>query len=126
MPGVISHNIAMSLSSKFIPQASRNGNIGSTLPKKKLGILIYPECWQIITTKGTAYNQNNIRHKTDVHPLTCRTNPTKNNVLNMGITLFNKLPEQLKKLETKHRFKNNVKKYLLQNVFYSVNEYLST
>jgi len=43
----------------------------------------------------------------------------------MGITLFNKLPEQLKKLETKHRFKNNVKKYLLQNVFYSVNEYLT-
>jgi len=43
----------------------------------------------------------------------------------MGTTLFNKLPEQLKKLETKHRFKNNVKKYLLQNVFYSVNEYLS-
>ena len=58
--------------------------------------------------------------------LTCRTNLTKNNGLNMGITLFNKLPEQLKKLEAKHRFKNNVKKYLLQNVFYSVNEYLST
>ena len=51
--------------------------------------------------------------------------PNKNNGLNMGITLFNKLPEQLKKLETKHRFKNNVKKYLLQNVFYSVNEYLT-
>jgi hypothetical protein len=68
----------------------------------------------------------NTRHKTDLHPLTCRTNLTKTNGLNMGIILFNKLPEQLKKAETKHRFKNNVKKYLLQNVFYSVNEYLST
>jgi hypothetical protein len=42
----------------------------------------------------------------------------------MSITLYNKLPEQLKKVEPKYRFKNNVKKYLLQNVFYSVNEYL--
>jgi hypothetical protein len=44
----------------------------------------------------------------------------------MGTTLYNKLLEQLKKVEPKHRFKNKVKNYLLQNVFYSVNEYLST
>jgi hypothetical protein len=43
----------------------------------------------------------------------------------MDIILYNKLPEQLKKVEPKYRFKNKVKKYLLQNVFYSVNEYLS-
>jgi hypothetical protein len=67
----------------------------------------------------------NTRHKIDLHPLICRTNLTKNNGLYMGITLYNKLQEQLKKLEPKYRFKNNVKKYLLQNVFYSVNEYLS-
>jgi hypothetical protein len=29
-------------------------------------------------------------------------------------------------MQSSVRFKNNVKKYLLQNVFYSVNEYLST
>jgi hypothetical protein len=40
--------------------------------------------------------------------------------------IYNKLPEQLKNVEPKYRFKNNVKIYLLQNVFYSVNEYLST
>jgi len=35
-------------------------------------------------------HDHNTRHKTDLHPLTCRTNLTKNNGLNMGITLFNK------------------------------------
>jgi hypothetical protein len=34
------------------------------------------------------------------------------------------LPQQLKKLETKHKFKKEVKKYLLQNAFYSVHEFL--
>jgi hypothetical protein len=58
--------------------------------------------------------------------LICRTNLTKNNGLNMGKILYNKLPEELKKVEHKYRFKSKVKKYLLQNVFYSVNEYLST
>jgi hypothetical protein len=33
-------------------------------------------------------------------------------------------PQNIKKLDTKHIFKNKVKKFLLQNVFYSVDEYL--
>ena len=66
----------------------------------------------------------NTRHKTDLHPLTCRTNLTKNNGLNMGIILYNRLPQNIKKLDTKHIFKNSVKKFLLQHVFYSVDEYL--
>ena len=104
---------------------------------RTLGIFLLPcvyisemVCWIKYYQGKLEFNSDvhdhNTRHKTDLHPLTCRTNLTKNNSLNMGITLFNKLPEQLKKLETKHRFKNNVKKYLLQNVFYSLNEYLST
>ena len=41
----------------------------------------------------------------------------------MGIALYNKLPQNLKKLDMKHTFKNK-KKFLLQNVYYSVDEYL--
>jgi hypothetical protein len=59
-------------------------------------------------------------HKTDLHPLTCRTNIAKNN----GIVLYNRLPQYTMKLDTKHKFKNGVKKFLLQHVFYSVDEYL--
>jgi hypothetical protein len=64
------------------------------------------------------------RHKTDIHPLTCRTNMAKNNGINMGIMLYNRLPQYIKKLDTKHKFKNSVKKFLLQHVFYWVDEYL--
>jgi hypothetical protein len=32
-------------------------------------------------------HDHNTRRKTDLHPLTCRTNLTKNNGLNMGITI---------------------------------------
>jgi hypothetical protein len=53
-----------------------------------------------------------------------RTNLDTNNGLNMGIALYTKLPQNLKKFDTKHIFKNKTKKLLLQNVFYSVDEYL--
>ena len=66
----------------------------------------------------------NTRHKTDLHPLTRRINLAKNSGLNMGIILYNRLPQNIKKLDTKHIFKNGVKKFLLQHVFYSVDEYL--
>jgi hypothetical protein len=64
------------------------------------------------------------RHKTNLHPLTCRTNIAENNGINMGIVLYNRLPQYIKKLDTKHKFKNGVKKFLLQHVFYSADEYL--
>jgi len=37
----------------------------AALNLKKMEILIYPECWQIITTQGTAYNQNMIIIKSE-------------------------------------------------------------
>jgi len=37
----------------------------------------------------------------------------KNNGVNMGIALYNKLPQNLKKMDVKHTFKNKVKKFLL-------------
>jgi hypothetical protein len=102
---------------------------------KTLGILPLPciyinemVCWIKYYRGKLEFNSDehdyNTRHKTDLHPLICRTNLTKNNGLHMGIILYNKLPEQVQKVEPKYRFKNEVKKYLLQNVFYSVNEYV--
>jgi hypothetical protein len=61
-------------------------------------------------------------HRTDLHLLTCSTNMAKYNGINMGIILYNRLPDNIKKLDMKHKFKNNVKKFL--HVFYSVEEYL--
>jgi hypothetical protein len=56
-------------------------------------------------------NDNDTRHKTDLHLLTCRTNMAKYNGINMGIILYNRLPYYIKKLDMKHKFKNSVKKF---------------
>ena len=45
----------------------------AALNLKKMVILIYPECWKIITTQGTAYNQNMIIIKSE--GLYCSVSP---------------------------------------------------
>lgn len=40
-----------------------------------------------------------MRHKSDLHVRFCRTTLLKDNVANVGIKLYNKMPEKLKKLE---------------------------
>jgi len=83
---------------------------------RTLGILPLPclyiskmVCWIKYYRGKLEYNsdlhEHDTCHKTDLHPLTCRTNLAKNNGLNMGIALYNKLPPNLKKLDTKHIFK---------------------
>jgi hypothetical protein len=70
------------------------------------------------------YNYNT-RHNTDLHTLSCRTNLAKDNGLNLGIKLFNKLPDSIKIVDPKHKFKLGVNKFLFEHVFYSTDEYLT-
>jgi hypothetical protein len=101
---------------------------------KVLGILPLPciyiyemVCWikhdRGKLTSNFDIHKHNTRHKGDLH-LQTRTNLAKSNGRNMGIILFNKLPNYIKKIERKHKFKSSVKQFLLQNTFYSVEEYL--
>jgi len=87
---------------------------------RTLGILPLPciyisemVCWIKFYGGKLEYNsdshEHDTRHKTDLRPLICRTNLAKNNGLNMGIALYNKLPQNLKKLDTKRIFKNKIK-----------------
>ena len=43
----------------------------------------------------------------------------------MGITMYNKLPNYLKKIPEYKKFKKEAKKYFLENPFYSSKEYLT-
>lgn len=43
----------------------------------------------------------------------------------MGIKLFNKLPNHLKQIHNIHKFKKEIKKLLLENVFYDIQEFLN-
>jgi hypothetical protein len=64
-------------------------------------------------------------HKSDLHVQFCSTNLFKNNVANMGIKLYNKLPKKSKEIRKLQKFKRKLKYFLLQNIFYSVDEYMS-
>jgi hypothetical protein len=55
----------------------------------------------------------------------CRIIILRNGVANLGIKLYNKLPNKLKKLEEIQEFKRKLKYFLLQHIFNSVDEYLS-
>ena len=64
-------------------------------------------------------------HKSDLHVQFCRTTLLRNDVANVGTKLYNKLLEKLKKLEKIEEFKRKLKYFLLQHIFFSVDEYLS-
>jgi hypothetical protein len=61
--------------------------------------------------------------KSDLHIQFCRTTLFKNSSANVGIKLYNKLPNTIKRLEKIQEFKRKLKYFLLQHTFYSVNEY---
>ena len=64
-------------------------------------------------------------HRLDFQTQFCRTDIFNNTVNNLGTKLYNKLPNYLKNLENLKLFKKQLKAFLLQQTFYSVDEYLS-
>jgi hypothetical protein len=66
-----------------------------------------------------------MRHRSDFQTKFCRIDIFKKNVNNLGTKLYNKVPNHLKNLEDLKPFKKQLKAFLLQQTFYSVDEYLS-
>jgi uncharacterized membrane protein YukC len=62
--------------------------------------------------------------KSDLHIQFCLTTLFKNSSANVGIKLYNKLPNTIKRLEKIQEFKKRVNYFLLQHIFYSVDEYV--
>ena len=65
------------------------------------------------------------RHRSDFQTQSCRTDSFKKSVINLGTKLYNKLPNYFKNLDNLNPFKKQLKAFLLQQTFYSVDEYLS-
>ena len=57
--------------------------------------------------------------KSDLHTQFCRTTLFKNSSANVGIKLYNKLPNTIKRLDKIQEFKRRLKYFLLQHIFYS-------
>jgi hypothetical protein len=74
--------------------------------------------------QNTEIHNQNTRQKLDLQVKFCRTNVLKKGVVNIGIKLHNKLSSQIREVEKMRTFKNELRSYLLQHTFYSVDEYM--
>jgi len=76
--------------------------------------------------QNLAIHDHKTWYRLDFQTKCCRTDIFKKSVNNLGTKLYNKLPNYLKKLENlKLKKKKQLKVFLLQQIFYSVDEYLS-
>jgi hypothetical protein len=64
--------------------------------------------------------------KSDLQIQFCKTTLFKNRSANVGIKLYNKLPNTIKRLEKIKKFERILKYFLLQHIFYSVDKYMSS
>ena len=71
-------------------------------------------------------HEYNTRKKHDLHIQHCNTVLYQKGVINMGKKLFNKLPIQIKQLDNFKSFKREVKTFLVNNSFYTIDEFLCT
>jgi hypothetical protein len=55
----------------------------------------------------------------------CNRDIFRKSVVNRGMKLFNKMPDYIKKLDKDKVFKRELRSFLLQQAFYSVDEYMS-
>jgi hypothetical protein len=70
-------------------------------------------------------HEYNTRRKDDLHVKKFNIVTCKNDVINMGIKLYNKLSLELRKLKAEKEFKQNLKIFLLEHPFYTLQEFLS-
>jgi len=70
-------------------------------------------------------HQHNTRRKVDLHVKMQNTEVYKKSVINMGTKVYNNLPRFLKERDDYRAFKRKLKKFLLLQSFYSVEEFVS-
>jgi hypothetical protein len=75
--------------------------------------------------QNLAIHDYKTQHRLDFQTQFCGTDIFKKCVNNLGTKLYNKLPNYIKNLENLKSFKKQLKIFLLQQTFYSVDEYLS-
>ena len=67
---------------------------------------------------------HNTRHRTNFHVPPTRLTMAQKGVLYSGITLFNELPDEIKKFsDTPKIFKRNLKSFLINQALYNLQEF---
>jgi hypothetical protein len=74
--------------------------------------------------KNIEIHSHSTCQKLNLHVQFCRTDVFKNDVMNARIKLYNRLPNQIGKLEESQQFLRKLRSFLLHHTFYSVAEYM--
>jgi metal-responsive CopG/Arc/MetJ family transcriptional regulator len=67
----------------------------------------------------------NTRRKSYVHVHFCNTSLLRKSLVNTGIRLYSKVPDHIKKLDKIKSLKRELKSFLLQHAFYSLDEFVA-
>jgi hypothetical protein len=105
---------------------------------KKLDILTVPSMYiyamvMFVVGNPDIYQTNyilhgtNMRQKNKLHIPSVKLSAIQKGIFYSSIKVFNALPSNIVDLQNNtSRFRNNLRRYLAMNVFYSVDEFLST
>jgi hypothetical protein len=75
--------------------------------------------------KNLDIHNHNMWRKLDLHVHHRNTVLFKKSMINMVISLYNKVPDQIKLREHFNSFKKELKSFLLKHSFYGVDEFMS-
>ena len=89
-----------------------------------LEVLRYIKRYKGSLKHDVSIQSHNTQSKLTFHVELCNTVLFQNSVVNMGIKLYNKVPESIKKLDNFKLFKEKLKSLLLSHSFYSVDQFL--
>jgi hypothetical protein len=85
-----------------------------------LEIVCYIKKYKDSLKQNVQFHNYNAQRKFDLHVQFCNMDFCRRSVVNMGIRLYNKVPDHIKKLEKNKLFKREMRSFLLQHALYSV------
>ena len=88
-----------------------------------LSCILHANTHKHTLSRNSDYHDYSTRGRNDIRPQHCRLTRSQRSPLYMSITFFNKLPPNTRNL-TNSVLKARLKKFLLKNSFYSVQEFL--
>jgi len=89
-----------------------------------LEVLCYIKKYKGDLKHNCEIHEYNTRSKYDLHTQSRNTSLLQNSVLHMGVRLYKCLPLKIKKLDNFNQFRKEVKSMLLNNSFYTLEEFL--
>jgi hypothetical protein len=88
-------------------------------------VICFIKKYKVFIAKNMDIHDYNTRRKLNLHTQHCNTVLFKRSVMNMGISLYNKVPNQVKLRKNFNSFRKELKSFLLKYSFYSVEEFMS-